>query len=89
MKKRKIFKKITLAGLAACMFCLPILAGCAPAEMLPEKPTQGQNFDLGLNPETDPVVYTTQSGLQIKNRIQKFQVQLPRPPTPATPIHKI
>ena len=66
MKKRKIFKKISLAGLAACMFCLPILAGCAPAEMLPEKPTQGQNFDLGLNPETDPVVYTTASGLQIK-----------------------
>ena len=66
MKKRKIFKKISLAGLAACMFCLPILAGCAPAEMLPQNPTQGQNFDLGLNPETDPVVYTTASGLQIK-----------------------
>ena len=66
MKKRKIFKKITLAGLAACMFCLPILAGCAPAEMLPQNPEPGQNFDLGLNPETDPVVYTTASGLQIK-----------------------
>ena len=72
MKKRKIFKKITLAGLAACMFCLPILAGCAPAEMLPEKPTQGQNFDLGLNPETDPVVFTTQSGLQIKKSDGKY-----------------
>ena len=72
MKKRKIFKKISLAGLAACMFCLPILAGCAPAEMLPEKPTQGQNFDLGLNPETDPIVYTTQSGLQIKKSDGKY-----------------
>ena len=72
MKKRKIFKKITLAGLAACMFCLPILAGCAPAEMLPQKPTQGQNFDLGLNPETDPVVYTTASGLQIKKSDGKY-----------------
>ena len=63
---KKIFKKISLAGLAACMFCLPILAGCAPAEMLPQNPEPGQNFDLGLNPATNPVVYTTASGLQIK-----------------------
>ena len=72
MKKRKIFKTLAFSSLAACMFCLPVLAGCAPAEMLPEKPTQGQNFDLGLNPATDPIVYTTASGLQIKKSDGKY-----------------
>ena len=66
VKKRKILKKIGLSILAGFMFCLPVLAGCAPPAVPPANVNQGQNFDLGLNPVTDPVVFTTQSGIEIK-----------------------
>lgn len=67
MKKRKILKKIGLSALATFMFCLPVLgAGCTPPAVPPANANQGQSFDLGLNPDTDPTVYTTASGLEIK-----------------------
>ena len=64
VKKRKILKKIGLAVLAGFMFCLPVLgAACTPLLALPENETPPI---LALDPETDPTVYTTQSGLEIK-----------------------
>ena len=67
LKKRKILKKIGLSILAGFMFCMPVMsAACTPLLALPEQESQEANYDLGLNPETDPVVFTTQSGLEIK-----------------------
>ena len=46
------------------MFCLPVLgAACTPLLALPANETSPI---LALDPETDPTVYTTQQGLEIK-----------------------
>lgn len=64
LKKIKILKKIGLSILAGFMFCLPVLgAACTPLLALPENETPPV---LALDPATDPTVYTTQQGLEIK-----------------------
>ena len=64
VKKRKILKKIGLSILAGFMFCLPVLgAACTPLLALPENEIPPV---LALDPATDPTVYTTQQGLEIK-----------------------
>ena len=46
------------------MFCLPVLgAACTPLLALPENETPPV---LALDPATDPTIYTTQQGLEIK-----------------------
>ena len=65
MKKRKILKKFSLASLAVVMASAAIFAVIpigASASSSPPLTTSG----LGLDPKNDPVVYTTESGLQIK-----------------------
>lgn len=74
MEKRRIFKKISLCMLSVFIGLLTIMGtACAPVSgntppILPEEsPTvQEQPSPFGLEPDTDPVVYTTQSGLDIK-----------------------
>ena len=64
MKKKKFLKKFGLALLAGFMFCLPVLgAACTPLLALPENQSPPV---LALDPATDPTVYTTQQGLEIK-----------------------
>ena len=74
MEKRRIFKKISLCMLSVFIGLLTIMGtACAPVSgntppILPEEspPVQEQPSPFGLQPDTDPVVYTTQSGLDIK-----------------------
>ena len=73
MKKSKLLKSLGFASLAVFMGAAGVLA-FAPLNNTPimssglnaQASTEGQNFDLGLRPDTDPVVYVTESGLQIK-----------------------
>ena len=72
-KKRKVFKTLGFSSLALLMGAAGVFA-FAPLGNAPMSPntlnanatTQGQTFDLGLDPQNDPVVYTTESGLEIK-----------------------
>ena len=68
MKKSKFLKTLGFSCMAIFMGSLTILGGCAT-----NLPTNNGNdlettttSGLGLDPKNDPVVYTTQSGLEIK-----------------------
>lgn len=65
MKKKKIFKKISLAVLAIVMASGGIFA-FAPIGASASTPPPTTTTGLGLDPKNDPVVYTTESGLEIK-----------------------
>ena len=78
-KKRKVFKTLGFSSLALLMGAAGVFA-FAPLGNAPMSPntlnasatTQGQTFDLGLDPQNDPVVYTTESGLKIKKSNGKY-----------------
>ena len=65
MKKKKIFKKISLTSLAIVMAAGGIFA-FAPIGASASTPPPTTTTGLGLDPKNDPVVYTTESGLEIK-----------------------
>ena len=58
-------KKISLAGLAVVMAAAGIFA-FAPIGASASTPPSTTTTGLGLDPKNDPVVYTTESGLEIK-----------------------
>ena len=79
MKKSKLLKSLGFASLAVFMGATalftfaplnntPIVAGGLNASAN----TENQTFDLGLRPDTDPVVYVTESGLEIKKSNGKY-----------------
>ena len=78
-KKTRRLKAIGFSSLALLMGIAGTLA-FAPLSNAPVMPSslsagataEGQNFDLGLRPDTDPVVYTTESGLEIKKSNGKY-----------------
>ena len=81
MKKSKLFKTISfsslalLMGIAGTMVFAPLgaspsVAGASTVDQINTK-ADGENIKyapsaLGLDPENDPVIYTTESGLEIK-----------------------
>ena len=65
MKKRKILKTISLAGLAVVIGAAGIFA-FAPIGASASEPPATTTSGLGLDPKNDPVIYTTESGLEIK-----------------------
>ena len=71
MKKRKILKKISLAGLAVVIGAAGIFA-FAPIGASASEPPATTTNGLGLDPKNDPVVYTTQIGLEIKKSNAKY-----------------
>ena len=65
VKQRKILKKLTLAGLAVVIGAAGIFA-FAPIGASDSEPPATTTSGLGLDPKNDPVVYTTESGLEIR-----------------------
>ena len=65
MKKRKIFKTLAFSSLALVMAAGGIFA-FAPIGASASAPPPTTTTGLGLDPKNDPVVYTTESGLEIK-----------------------
>ena len=65
MKKRKIFKTLAFSSLAVVMAAGGIFA-FAPIGASASSPPPTTTTGLGLDPKNDPVVYTTESGLEIK-----------------------
>ena len=65
MKKRKIFKTLAFSSLALVMAAGGIFA-FAPIGASASTPPPTTTTGLGLDPKNDPVVYTTESGLEIK-----------------------
>ena len=65
MKKRKIFKTLALSSLAVVMAAGGIFA-FAPIGASASTPPPTTTTGLGLDPKNDPVVYTTESGLEIR-----------------------
>ena len=65
VKQRKILKKLTLAGLAVVIGAAGIFA-FAPIGASASEPSATTTSGLGLDPKNDPVVYTTESGLEIR-----------------------
>ena len=78
-KKNKFLKTAAVAVMASFMGLLTILSGCAPTQTntnLEENGlvaggsssgvVQSAPSPLGLDPENDPVIYTTENGLEIK-----------------------
>lgn len=63
MKKKKLLKKVSLASLAVVMAAAGIFA-FAPIGANATQFTTTTGF--GLDPKNDPVVYTTESGLEIR-----------------------
>lgn len=78
---KKIFKKLAFSGLAVCIGALALLGcACTPATSATQgthgassgtdggasRPAGTNTSPFGLNPETDPTVYTTSTGLEIK-----------------------
>ena len=75
--KKSFFKKLGVSILACFMFCMPLFAGCSSlcqggsaASPAPSGPlgdiAPNPVSPLGLDPENDPIIYTTESGLEIK-----------------------
>ena len=79
MKKSKPLKSLGFASLAVFMGATALFA-FAPLNNIPivvsglnaSASTEGETFDLGLRPDTDPVVYVTESGLEIKKSNGKY-----------------
>ena len=65
MKKRKIFKTLAFSSLALVMAAGGIFA-FAPIGASASTPPPTTTTGLGLDPKNDPIVYTTESGLEIK-----------------------
>ena len=65
MKKRKIFKTLAFSSLALVMAAGGIFA-FAPIGASASTPPPTTTTGLGLDPKNDPVVYTTESGLEIR-----------------------
>ena len=65
MKKKKIFKTLAFSSLALVMAAGGIFA-FAPIGASASTPPPTTTTGLGLDPKNDPVVYTTESGLEIK-----------------------
>ena len=65
MKKRKIFKTLAFSSLALVMAAGGIFA-FAPIGASANTPPPTTTTGLGLDPKNDPVVYTTESGLEIR-----------------------
>ena len=78
-KKNKFLKTTAVAVMACFMGLLTILSGCAPTNAnsnIGDSGSLGSGANggvvqsapspLGLDPENDPVIYTTESGLEIK-----------------------
>ena len=73
MKKSKLLKSLGFASLAVFMGATALFAfaplnntSIAAGGLNVSANTENQTFDLGLRPDTDPVVYVTESGLEIK-----------------------
>ena len=64
LKKRRILKSISLAGLAVVIGAAGIFAFAPIGASASTPPTTTSG--LGLDPKNDPVIYTTESGLEIK-----------------------
>ena len=79
MKKSKLLKSLGFASLAVFMGATALFT-FAPLSNTPivasglnaSASTEGETFDLGLRPDTDPVVYVTESGLEIKKSNGKY-----------------
>ena len=79
MKKSKLLKSLGFASLAVFMGATALFA-FAPLNNTPiaagglnaSANTENQTFDIGLRPDTDPVVYVTESGLEIKKSNDKY-----------------
>ncbi|MFQ6749947.1 MAG: hypothetical protein ACLRFR_03860, partial [Clostridia bacterium] len=69
MKKKKHLKIFAVSSLALIMSAGVLCGVLAPTGALVKEETINQNTSispLGLNPKNDPVIYTTESGLDIK-----------------------
>ena len=66
MKKRKIFKTLAFSSLALVMAAGGIFAFAPIGASASTPPPTTTTSGLGLDPKNDPVVYTTESGLEIK-----------------------
>ena len=76
--KKSFFKKLGVSILACFMFCMPLFAGCsslcqggsaaspAPTGPLGDIAPKYAPSYLGLNPENDKTIFTTEGGLEIK-----------------------
>ncbi|MBP3389891.1 MAG: hypothetical protein J6K71_01770, partial [Clostridia bacterium] len=76
--KKSFFKKLGVSILACFMFCMPLFAGCsslcqggsaaspAPSGPLSDIAPKYAPSYLGLDPENDKTIFTTESGLEIK-----------------------
>ena len=72
LKKRRILKTISLAVLAVVMATAGILAFAPIGASASTPPPTTTTTGLGLDPKNDPVVYTTESGLEIKKSNGKY-----------------
>ena len=83
--KKSFFKKLGVSILACFMFCLPLFAGCSSLSQnlaLFEDKTSFENGlitneEVGLiQPKsTDPTIYTTQSGIDIKFGMASLNIE--------------
>ena len=79
MKKSKLLKSLGFASLAVFMGATALFSfaplnntSIVAGELNASANTENQTFDLGLRPDTDPVVYVTESGLEIKKSNGKY-----------------
>ena len=72
LSKTKFCKSVFVGCMAAFMGLMTIVGGCAPTQNNNKigESVSGEVVEtssgLGLDPKNDPVVYTTESGLEIK-----------------------
>lgn len=66
MKKNKFLKTLGFSCMAVFMASLTILGGCSAPQLNNNVDKPPVSSSLGLDPKNDPVVYTTDSGLEIK-----------------------
>ena len=79
MKKSKLLKSLGFASLAVFMGATALFSfaplnntSIVAGGLNASAHTENQTFDLGLRPDTDPVVYVTESGLEIKKSNGKY-----------------
>ena len=66
MRKNKFLKTLGFSCMAVFMASLTILGGCSAPQLNNNVDKPPVSSSLGLDPKNDPVVYTTDSGLEIK-----------------------
>ena len=79
MKKSKLLKSLGFTSLAVFMGATALFAfaplnntSIAAGGLNASASSENQTFDLGLRPDTDPVVYVTESGLEIRKSNGKY-----------------